>query len=279
MIKYLVASGCSFTCENLQNHTSDKAHFLTTWVSPLAESLGAEKINMGLGSQGNGLIMKKTMWAVSDLLKHEHVFPEDILAVVMWSGPSRMEWFDEDGEQLSNIDNWIHLRNPETFIPNATGGWVIGNHHWKEQRSKVWYQNFQNPTYDIITTFEHILNLQNFFDVHGIKYVMTTYTGNALNNFGMDKLSNWQAYESASNVSWMNDMIDWSHWPDIVGEADWLRDNYDKYDVFSVGSPPVFRVEEIEQYPNAYWHPTPHGHKLFSDGVLLPFIRNLYDTV
>ena len=57
MLKYLVASGCSFTCENLQNHTSDTVDFLTTWVTPLAKSLGVDKINMGLGSQGNGLIM------------------------------------------------------------------------------------------------------------------------------------------------------------------------------------------------------------------------------
>ena len=147
MLKYLVASGCSFTCENLQNHTSDTVDFLTTWVTPLAKSLGVDKINMGLGSQGNGLIMKKAMWAVSDLLKQD-VSPEDILAVVMWSGPSRMEWFDEDNTQLPNRDNWIHLRNPETFIPDASGGWVIGNSHWQEGRSKTWYQHFQNNTYE-----------------------------------------------------------------------------------------------------------------------------------
>ena len=271
MLKYLVASGCSFTCENLQNHSSETIDFLTTWVTPLAESLGVEKINMGLGSQGNGLIMKKAMWAVSNLLKQD-VSPEDILAVVMWSGPSRMEWFDEDNTQLPNNDNWIHLRNPETFIPDASGGWVIGNSHWQEGRSKTWYQHFQNNTYDIITTYEHILNLQNFFDVHGIKYVMTTYTATALNNYGMDNQPvNWQGYETASNISWMNDMIDWSHWPQITGEADWLLDNYDEYDVFRPG--------EIKQNPHGYWHPNPHGHKLFSDKVLLPFVRNLYDTL
>ncbi len=267
MLKYLVASGCSFTCENLWLSDDE---YQKTWVTPLAKSLDVQRLNMGLGSQSNGLIMRKAMWAVSDLLKHDHVSSKNILAVVMWTGPSRMEWFDEDSEQLPNTDDWMSQRNPETFVPDASGGWIIGNHHWKEQRSKVWYQNYQNPTYDIIRTYEHILNLQNFFDINNIKYVMTTYTANALNNYG-NNLGNWQGYETASNISWMNDMIDWSHWPQITGEADWLLENYDKYD--------VFRANEIKKHPNNYWHPSPYGHKLFSDKVLLPFLRNLYDTV
>ena len=86
-----------------------------------------------------------------------------------------------------------------------------------------------------------------------------------------NRVGNWQSYKTASNVSWMNDMIDWSHWVPITGEADWLLDNYDEYDVFRPG--------EIKQNPHGYWHPSPHGHKLFSDKVLLPFVRNLYDTV
>ena len=50
MKKVLIASGCSFTFENWN------------WPGHLSGNLGLEIINVGMGSQGNGLISRKLIY-------------------------------------------------------------------------------------------------------------------------------------------------------------------------------------------------------------------------
>ena len=42
-----------------------------------------------MGSQGNGMIARKAIWAVHEQLKTTP--PEQLLVGIMWSGPSRSE--------------------------------------------------------------------------------------------------------------------------------------------------------------------------------------------
>jgi hypothetical protein len=75
MKKKLIASGCSFTFEPW------------SWPTPTSQLLNMDLINVGMGSQGNGLISKKIIYTVDKELKKTK--PEDILVGIMWSGIDR----------------------------------------------------------------------------------------------------------------------------------------------------------------------------------------------
>jgi len=112
--KVLVTAGCSFSeCVNYDvNHLEENK----TWPIFLRENLQAEHHSAAMGSQGNGLISRRTQYRVHELLK-THA-PEDILVGVMWSGRDRFEFFFEQPiEFTTNIDGWIE--NPTRVADHA----------------------------------------------------------------------------------------------------------------------------------------------------------------
>ena len=103
-MKKVIVSGCSFTFEDW-----NWPKFLIKHLKIRKENLN----NVGMASQGNGLISKKLIYAVNKEL--ETTKPEDILVGVMWSGVDR---FDFHSENNYSSDNWgnnghvSHIDNP-----------------------------------------------------------------------------------------------------------------------------------------------------------------------
>ena len=116
-MKYLVASGCSFTDENANHASQSGPNFyrslfegnteapreaeFETWVSPLAKIFGASIYNYGMNSSGNSLISRKAIFGVSQLLK-KGVDPKDILCGVEWSGPDRHDFMLESQKEIDD---------------------------------------------------------------------------------------------------------------------------------------------------------------------------------
>lgn len=238
--KALVTAGCSFSeCINYDvNNNQDNK----TWPIFMRERLpDYEHYSAAMGSQGNGLISRRVQYRVHELLKTHR--PEDILVGVMWSGRDRFEFFFEQPiEFTTNIDGWIE--NPTRVADDAPGGWVILNPHWKHEHNPPFYRHYYNEVGAQLYTLEHVLNLQNFLKLHGVKYFMTTNYDTTFNEY----------YKNNANCTWLWEQIDWSKFLPVKSEYHWVMDN-------------------CPNNPPKNFHPHPHQHEKFVDQVIWPWLE------
>lgn len=227
----LVTGGCSFSDNRAR-----------AWPVQLTEILTCDPIYTGMSSQGNGLISRKIIYTLSELLKTTD--PSELLVGIMWSGPDRHDFYTtEDPGFDTNIDNW--LENPTSVIPDSPNNWVILNHNWKNRFAKDYYSTFYDNIGASVYTYEHILRVQWFLKLHNIKYFMTTYTGEVFAN--SDHVDTKHLY----------DQIDTDHFLPVTGEYEWCRD----YSSIA--------------YPDPYdKHPSEEQHKRFTEQVIIPFLQS-----
>lgn len=264
--KILLTSGCSFTENN------------ETWPIWTSDMLDLELVNMGMGCQGNGLISKKLMYQVKQLLKR--VEPQEILVGVMWSEPSRMEWYTEDEltypmtpETFQNM----HQHNPCKFVHNGPGAWLYTNISWMDRTMSTpdiskWATDFYTGRFCNITamqirTYEIIMNTQNFLQNLGIDYFMTTFTGKVF--LPEDDLN--------PDITWIKDCIDWTKFLPVDGCLDWCYYNTDlPFNGDDVKPQTVPNQDHVqgEWGPYSGDHPSPEQHELFSQQVILPFLKD-----
>lgn len=239
-MKRLVVSGCSFTFENWN------------WPTYTAQSLSTELTNVGMGSQGNGIIARKLIFALKQLLKTEN--PENIIVGVMWSGVDRHdEYISVKGHHTApNMSKW---RNVNGFMENPTSitahdyrkNWVIMNPHWEDEYSTTWYRTFHSYVGSWVKTLESILLVQYFCKEKGIEYFMTTY---------MDIFKDFD--KNDLDLSYLYEEIDFEKFIPISGCYEWVKQNCGK-----------------EGLPEGYGiHPTPYGHQKFNEDVIIPFLRD-----
>lgn len=244
--KTLVASGCSFTFEPWN------------WPGFVSEEMGFELINVGMASQGNGLISKKVIYTVNNLLKTHN--PDDIIVGVMWSGVDRNEFFVENYPYISgydtkgNVGKWIE--NPTNVVDHEKN-WLITNIHWKIPHANLWYRHFHTNTGAMIQTIQNILTTQWFLEKRGVKYFMSTY---------MDIFQTGWANEviRLPEVKYLYDMIDFSSFLPVLGCYDWVKENYNTRG----GFPDPNEADHIGD------HPTEFGHKKFANEIVVPFIKS-----
>lgn len=237
-MKLLISSGCSFS-ECISTH-------IDTWPRHLARALPDYKhISGAMGSQGNGLISRSIIYHVSRALIA--IPPEDILVGIAWSGPDRHDFYS-DGDLPSylgpNKDGW--MENPTRFNKSAQRKWVILNHNWTNKFAKDYYSTFHSDIGSMIYTLEHMLRVQWFLTLKNIKYFMTTYTSEVFSESCKDHPDLKSLYEQ----------IDFDNFLPIKGIYEWCRD----YSNLSFLSPGDF-------------HPSPEQHKLFTEQVILPFLK------
>lgn len=232
----LITSGCSFTYVN---------DACSSWPLHLSQSLDIPLLNTAMGSQGNGMIARKAIWAIHEQLK---TTPADQLLVgVMWSGPSRSEQYINRKIKLKqNIDNW--LQNPSNFVENDPGSWVIYNSYWKMPFAQIYYRYLYDEMYAQIQTLENIIRVQNYLKLHNIKYFMSTYTSEVF------------AVKDNPNLDHLYEQIDYDKFLPVDGCYEWCKEKS--------GLP----IPD----PNDN-HPSTEQHKLFSQQVIVPFLTNTYN--
>lgn len=226
----LITGGCSF---------SDK--WAQSWPVQLTHLLNAEPIYTGMSSQGNGLISRKIIYALSELLKTTD--STELLVGIMWSGPDRHDFYTREDPKLKvTRDFWAE--NPTSVVPNSAGKWVILNYHWENRFAKDYYTTFYDEIGASIYTYEHILRVQWFLKLNNIKYFMSTYTNEVF------------AKNHHADTKYLYDQIDMDHFLPVVGEYEWCRD----YSGIAYPDP----------YDN---HPSIEQHKRFTEQVIMPFLQ------
>lgn len=227
-----ISSGCSFS-ECITKH-------IDTWPRHLARELNCDHISTAMSSQGNGLISRKIIYQVSEILKCQP--QEDLLVGIMWSGPDRHEIYLENGHTDIKQDNW--LENPTNVVTDKK--WSILNYHWKSKHSRTYYETFFDEIGQYVYTLEHILRTQWFLKLHNIKYFMTTYTGATLPSF----------LKSHSETKHLYEQIDFDNFLPVTGEFEWCKD-----------------FSNIDFPDPKDYHPGTEQHKAFTKMVILPFLK------
>lgn len=228
----LITSGCSFS------ECISSPH-LNTWPIHLANSLNAEHYPVAMGSQGNGLISRRLIYKVTELLKtHDS---SELLVGIMWSGPDRHDFHTEVGFK-HNIDGWIE--NPTSVVPGYDN-WVILNHGWINDYARLYYSTFYTQVGAYIYTYEHILRTQWFLKQHNIKYFMVPYTSYVFD------------IKEDEQVKHLYDMIDFNEFLPVVGEYEWCRD-YSGIDFPVLGDN----------------HPGSEQHQAFTERVIIPHLKD-----
>lgn len=237
----LVTSGCSFSeCKSPWINTWPKQ--LETIIEPTATH------HEGLGAQGNGMISREIIWRVSQLLEHK----EQLIVGIMWTSPDRHEVLLPARQLPKNIDFGAAVPgedkfyNPYNWIDNSVVKWLILNKLSNTQISREFYSNVHNEWLSQLLTVEHILRVQWFLKLHNIRYFMSTYTDQVL----------FSQYCNHPDVKYLYDQIDFDHFLPVDGEYEWCRDH----------SGLEFPVKGDQ-------HPSSEQHKLFTEQVILPFLK------
>lgn len=238
----LITGGCSFSeCVNwYRDHNPDNR----TWPVHLAELTGLTHHSEGMGSQGNGLIARRIMYRVQKLLETNSA--ESILVGVMWTGRDRFDFYFENPVEFSkNVDGW--MENPTRVVDDADGGWVICNPHWTHEYNAPWYRYYYNEIASQIYTLEHIVNLQNFLKLHGIKYFMTSSFATHVN----------PTFVQNPNCEWLYQQIDQDQWLPIGSQRHWILENCPNQD-----------------YDN--FHPHSWQHEEFTRRCVIPWLEKKF---
>ena len=229
----LITSGCSFSKSIPPHHH--------TWPSHVQKYLDCEHRDCAMGSQGNGIIMRRLLYECNLALKENK--SDELLIGVMWSGPDRFDFYSERHGKLVNKDNW--MVNPVSFMPEDPGGWVILNYGWKMEDSKAWYGRFHNPIYAQWLTLEYILQVQNYLKLHDIRYFMMTYTDKVLP----------ESVCCDDRLRWMYEQIDFNKFVGDQGCYEWCRDH----------SGLEFPVPGDN-------HPSTEQHEAYAQKVIIPYL-------
>ena len=232
----LVTGGCSFSECN--------SGFKETWPTQLEKQINPiQSYHDGLHCQGNGLISRKVIYRLSELLKTNK--KEDLLVGIMWSSHLRHDFFHSDIKFESNMDNWLH--NPTGFVDETNRNWVIIQPWWKNDYAVTYYKEFFDDVGSYIYSLEHILRTQWFLKLHGIKYFMATYMDWVLPPVLANNIHTKHLYEQ----------IDFEQFLPVGGEYEWCRDH-----------------SGLDFPENDDSHPSAEQHRLFTEKFIIPFCTN-----
>jgi len=230
--KLFVTSGCSFTDPSF------------AWPYQVAKKFDFDIKNVATPSQGNGLISRKLLYILENLPFN---YPsEDIIVGVMWSGINRHERFIESGDEYIGPPYLSY--NPTSITLHNERNWRMMSYEWiKSEDCTVYYGTFNNVISSTVQTLEHILRVQWYLDICGIKYFMSTF----MDIFSDEKTMNHP------EVKYLYDMIDFSKFLPIKGFYEWNKENYTKEG-----------FDDID----LDWHPNEFGNIRLTEEIITPHL-------
>jgi hypothetical protein len=233
VLTILVTGGCSFS--------ECTSPWVDTWPEHLESAIDpAQAFHEGLSSQGNGMISREIIWRVSQLLD----FSDKLIVGIMWSGPDRHELLLPK-KQLSP-DTINQQPSSYNWIKNSYADWLILHHSANTDFSKDYYTKINNRWYSQVLTIEHILRVQWFLKLHNIRYFMTTFTDQVLG----------KTICNGPDIKYLYEQIDFDQFLPVSGEYEWCRDH-----------------SSLEFPIKGDRHPSTAQHKLFTEQVILPFLK------
>jgi len=142
MYKGLVTSGCSFSLWDSVDGNGWPCFLQESLLSDGILSEDFDSFHRGVGGNGNMLIARYTVEAISKLLD-KGLNGEDILCVVQWSDISRHGTFLEDDYYLMYSSD--------------------------DELSEIYYKYFHDHTNDVINSLWNWMALQNYCETNNIK--------------------------------------------------------------------------------------------------------------
>jgi hypothetical protein len=242
-MKKVIVSGCSFTFEDWN------------WPKYLIKHLNVptrDLINVGMASQGNGLISKKLIYSVNKEL--ENTDSKDLLVGVMWSGVDRVDFHSENNYSSENWGNNGHVSNIQNPTKVAKDRkWYFINPGWDTLNDphplmESYYRYFHSDIGVLLSTIQSILLVQWYLKERGVKYFMTTY----LDIFGGYPKELMESEE----IKYMFNLIDHERFLPVSGCYEYLRDNFPEGVPSGKGGN----------------HPYESGHQYFTENIILPFL-------
>lgn len=292
MIKHLITGGCSFSC---------RPDCDTGWHEQLETYLFRRNAQFtanhtGFGSQGQELIQKKVMLAITEALDNG-LQPHEILVVVMWSGTYRKAWYIDNpaiiGDVVNGMPNFqggmtpifldLKNRNAENpayfktasgseFAYNPNGGWLF-TVNGSEYRHMDFIQQYYmlDKNYDgvgkVHTSLENIIMLQNFCKLHGVTLI---------NQFFMDFV--WEdiyKHRDDLNINYLYKQLDCENMI-TEGMFETLHQllNVPRHEVRDITHAERLKLDDNKSYfSRDGFHPGPLGSEYWCNTVLFPFIQ------
>lgn len=293
MIEVLITGGCSFSsrtdCENgwheqLQSKLEEKNKDLITY-------------HTGFSSQGQELIQKKVMLRVVEALNCGYK-PEEILAVVMWSGTYRKAWYiDNPGiiqQIIKGMPNFkggmsalfIDLKNRNADNPayfktasgsefpyNPEGGWLF-----TVNGSEFRHMDFVQEHYLLdkhhdgigktTISLENIIMLQNFCRLKGVRLI---------NQFFMDYVwKDIEKHKDHMNIDYLYKQLDCDNMI-TEGMFETIHEllNVTRKDANDITHEERLKLDDKRKYfSRDGFHPGPMGSQYWCEKVLFPFLAN-----
>lgn len=253
----LISNGCSFSeCRSIDcwplwaandldmRTVVDESEF---WQC--IQSNTSVHISLGLSSQGNGQIYRRTQNIIAQLVA-QGIELSRVGVVVQWSGPDRWDYYAESasGYLKRNIDGW--RQNPVHWPPSDStgGGWVIQNASWRNSLAQIYYRTYHSSAWAQIQTMEQLIALQSLCATRGIRFYSFSYLNSVFNNHSM----------SHPQVVALSNLVEWNT-VDCTGQWQWVEKN--------VGVVP----ENRKEYRRAgVAHPTPDQHQRYASEWVVP---------
>jgi len=156
----LFSNGCSF----LGPRPKDGVDTFTTRI--LAEQYNMELHNLAMGGRGNDRISFTTkLWFQQNTA-------EDVFAVIGWTSTHRHDYLTNDGWKKGRIAN----------MESTWRTWKTGDNLKFISRQQGWDIDQQGQ----MRFLDHVLDLQNFFKLHQIPYVMYNSLPNTITTSNTD---------------------------------------------------------------------------------------------
>jgi len=265
-MKYLYASGCSFTKGDGVKRNIEEAPFLVankfglySYNAVPIDSVGVETqeyYNTAMAGGCNSYIRRKTI----DWLSENQDKWEDVIVLVGWTSPFRHEMFisefcrkntNHHPSQFED-DCYLQMTSNISLYPYYQGFLTEGFY-------KRYMVNHWDGKEQVKCSLDGILYLQSFLKLNNIKYVFW----NSLNNQHRSRYNEHTG--SFLNVKGMYSLIDLNHWISNDIEYSW-EEFLDEVD----------EDRSKTRLGGGNNHPNPLGHKLWADEIYKK-IEELYD--
>jgi hypothetical protein len=152
-MKILFANGDSNTIGAELNPDNLYGDPTQSWPRWLSDKCNLPYHNVAVGGAGNEQINRSTVTAISSMVEIMKINPEDIFAVVLWTGFNRYEYWSY--EQRAHRSNSIN----STYNP-------MGNvRKYVEYRTLI-----ESDHYMVYKNLYHVYNTAKFLESYGIKY-------------------------------------------------------------------------------------------------------------
>jgi len=259
--KYLVASGCSFSSNEVN-----------TWPHYLSQALKLEKLSWGNRGAGNRWISDSTIYQ-ANLLLNTGVSPDEILLVVMWSQIDRKSLFSD--LTFEHQDLMVQDKTPINFIRatanqagyfDPKGGFLEGSaHNTFGNPNLLKYKNASEKFFPLeslaIDSYDCWLKLQWFCAGKGVALINLTI--NDLMHYPNAEFRKPITTEPLTkdlypNVAHLHSMLDFDQWifyKESGGLYEYTRDS------------------GLDFQPDGH-HPSSGSHWIYVNSFLMPELAN-----